>query len=62
MNFVIDEQLEKRFRKTIGIYFGERKGAISEAIGEAIELWLDSKSQPTIPGKTEISWTGKNQY
>jgi len=61
MNFVIDEQLEKRFRNAAGTYFGLRKGAISEAIGEAIELWLNFKSQQTTPQKSEIGWTGTDQ-
>ena len=59
MNFVIDEKLEKRFRNAAGTYFGVRKGAISEAIGESIELWLDLKFQQT--EKSEIGWTGKDQ-
>lgn len=55
MNFVIDEQLEERFRKAAGSYFGVRKGAISEAIEEAIELWLDFKSHST-ENRTWLDW------
>ena len=36
----IDDELGKRFRKAVIDIKGVKKGAISEAIEEAIELWL----------------------
>ena len=33
-------KLEERFRKTIADYKGLRKGNISEALEEAIDLWI----------------------
>ena len=40
MNVVIDDKLEERFRKTIADTKGLRKGNISDALAEAIELWI----------------------
>lgn len=40
MNVVIDDKLEERFRKTIADTKGLRKGNISDALEEAIELWI----------------------
>ena len=36
----IDDELGKRFRKAVIDIKGVKKGAVSEAIEEAIELWL----------------------
>jgi hypothetical protein len=41
---------------------GARKGVISKSLEEAIELWIKSKSKPVARGKTEIGWSGKDQY
>jgi hypothetical protein len=43
MNVVIDDKLEERFRKTIADTKGLRKGNISEALEEAIDLWIRSR-------------------
>jgi hypothetical protein len=40
MNVVIDDKLEDRFRKAIADTKGLRKGNISEALEEAIDLWI----------------------
>jgi len=40
MNVVIDDKLEERFRKAIADTKGLRKGNISEALEEAIDLWI----------------------
>jgi len=42
MNVVIDDKLEDRFRKAIADTKGLRKGNISEALEEAIDLWIRS--------------------
>jgi hypothetical protein len=57
MNFVIDERLGD----AAGTYFGVRKGAISEALCEAIEVWLDFKSRQRGVTKAEIGWSGKDE-
>jgi hypothetical protein len=61
MSFVIDERLEKRLREAAGTYFGVRKGAISEALGQAIEVWLDFKSQQSRATKAKVGWSGKDK-
>lgn len=43
MNVVIDDKLEERFRKTIADTKGMRKGNISEALEEAIDMWIHSR-------------------
>jgi len=37
---VIPSELLKRFRKAIIDKFGGKKGDLSKAIGEAVELWI----------------------
>ena len=44
MNVVIDDKLEERFRKTIADTKGLRKGNISDALEEAIELWIHTNT------------------
>ena len=39
----IDDQLELEFRRLILEVKGKRKGAISEAVEEAIRLWVKEK-------------------
>ena len=36
----IDDELGKRFRKVVIDVKGNKRGAVKEAIKEAIELWL----------------------
>ena len=62
LNIMISDELEKRFRQAIAIRWGARGGVIRKSLEEAIELWIKSKSQSVIHGKTEISWNGKDQY
>jgi hypothetical protein len=44
MNVVINDKLEERFRRTIADTKGLRKGNISEALEEAIDLWIKSNT------------------
>ena len=37
----IDDKLEKRFRMVVLEVKGKRRGALSEAVEEAIKLWLE---------------------
>lgn len=39
-NVVLPEALDERFRRTIATKKGLGKGNISEAVAEALELWL----------------------
>lgn len=40
MNFVLDDELEERFRKAVFERKGMKKGNISESLEEAIERWI----------------------
>ena len=40
MNIIISDETEKRFRDAVARYMGMRKGNISKALEEAIELWI----------------------
>ena len=39
----LDDELEKRFREGVFRRYGMKKGNLTNAISEAIELWLRSK-------------------
>ena len=40
MNIIISDDTETRFRDAVARYRGMRKGNISKALEEAIELWI----------------------
>jgi hypothetical protein len=40
MNIMIQDRTEERFRKAVADFKGFRKGNLSEAIEEAIDLWI----------------------
>jgi metal-responsive CopG/Arc/MetJ family transcriptional regulator len=39
----IDDDLNKEFRKVIIDRFGSKKGALKEAIEEAVKLWIQKQ-------------------
>jgi hypothetical protein len=41
MNVVLHDDIEERFRKAVFEKMGMKKGNISEALGEAIEAWIN---------------------
>lgn len=45
MNIVLTEECEKKFRKAVYERKGYKKGNISDAIEEAIELWLEQEEK-----------------
>ena len=45
MNVVLKDELEQRFRKAVFESKGMKKGNISEALEEAIEIWIDNQAQ-----------------
>ena len=47
MTFVLPEKLEEDFRKVIFKKYGMKKGNISKAMNEAINLWLKPKKSKT---------------
>ena len=52
MNIVVGDDVEERFRKTVANTKGFRKGNISIALQEAIELWI--KEQTKRKSKYEV--------
>ena len=44
MNIVLTDELEQKFRKAVFERKGMKKGNISEAIEEAIELWIQERA------------------
>jgi hypothetical protein len=48
MNVVISDETERRFRDVIARHLGLKKGNISKALEEAIDLWIKSMEGPDI--------------
>ncbi len=44
---VIDDELERKFRKMVAVKYGLKKGALSKAVEEAIKLWIEKHSVVT---------------
>lgn len=40
MNIILNDDTEERFRKAVADYKGFKKGHLSEALEEAIDLWI----------------------
>ena len=45
MNIVLSDEREKKFRRTVYENKGYKKGNISEAIEEAIDLWIKREEE-----------------
>jgi Arc/MetJ-type ribon-helix-helix transcriptional regulator len=45
VTLVLDDKLEERFREAIFKSKGMKRGNMSEAFHEAIELWIESKKE-----------------
>lgn len=45
MNIVVEDDIEERFRRTVANTKGFRKGNISIALQEAIELWIKEQTR-----------------
>jgi len=43
--FELDEDRDKRFRHTVANVKGMRKGALGEALQEAIDLWIKEQEE-----------------
>ena len=43
MNVVLPDDVEERFRKAVFERMGMKKGNISEALEEAVDLWMHTK-------------------
>lgn len=62
---VIPKEVDEEFRRTVAIQKGFYKGALSEAILEAIQMWIKENSQSSfknsIQGLTRNSKTIKRR-
>jgi hypothetical protein len=58
INIAIKDETEEKFRQAVGGYMGAKKGNLSRAMEEAINLWIDhvSKSYQRKHGKEKIKW------
>ena len=45
MNIVLSDEMEQKFRKAVFESKGMKKGNISSAIQEAIEMWIDKQAR-----------------
>jgi len=45
LTVLIDESLDERFREAVFKNKGMRRGNLTEAIAEAIQLWIEMKSR-----------------
>ena len=43
MNVVLPDDVEERFRRAVFERIGMKKGNISEALEEAVDLWMHTK-------------------
>lgn len=43
MNVVLSDDIEERFRRVVFERMGMKKGNISEALEEAVDLWMHTK-------------------
>jgi hypothetical protein len=58
MNIAIKDETEERFRRAIADYRGLKKGNISKALEEAIEMWIDHVANVNrkTSGKAKLKW------
>ena len=61
MTISMKDEVEKKFRQTAKSEFGEGKGALGKAIGEAVQKWLEEKEQKEI-AKRAIEIMNKGLY
>lgn len=43
LNVILPDDLEEKFRKEVGKRFGAKRGSLSEAFREAVELWIEQR-------------------
>jgi len=51
MNIVLKPETEEKFRRAVFEEKGMKKGNISLALEEAIELWIDEQARKKVAGK-----------
>ena len=40
INFALDDDVEKEFRKLVALKYGAKKGALGAALNEAVKMWI----------------------
>ena len=40
----VDDEIEKKFRKTASSKYGKRKGYLGEAVTDAMKIWIKTES------------------
>lgn len=45
LNIVLDPDLDSRFRILVGQVKGAKKGALAEAVQEALEIWIEKQDK-----------------
>ena len=51
VTLVVDDKLEERFREAIFKSKGMRRGNMSEAFQEALEMWIDKQARKPKKGE-----------
>lgn len=62
--YEISDELDVRFRQAVATRKGFRKGALGEAISEAIDVWLDPEAAQLVEKyrtKTKAEKTGNTK-
>jgi hypothetical protein len=58
----VDDELDEKFRKAVGMKYGQRKGVLSKAFAEALEMWIEHvKEEEELELKTMNSEAGKGE-
>lgn len=53
MNIVLEDSLEKKFRRAVFEVKGMKKGNISEAFSEAVRQWIEANYPECLEGEGE---------
>jgi hypothetical protein len=51
MNIILGDDIEERFRKAVADNKGMKKGNISLALEEAVELWIEQQARMKTKGR-----------
>ncbi len=56
----VEDETEKLFRKLASAKYGKRKGALGEAVEEAIGLWAEKEKKNAVAKAMELLERGHN--
>ncbi|MBI4170364.1 MAG: hypothetical protein HY514_01625 [Candidatus Aenigmarchaeota archaeon] len=60
MTISVNDEAEKLFRKLASAKYGKRKGALGEAVEEAIGLWAEKEKKNAVAKAMELLEKGHN--